>query len=114
MDPFWKNHAYGYLSEIIADSEQPHGWKAPLHPEDWPRVHENFRRLLEGPQSLRLEFRVRNTSPGPREDGETNEWRWVLSNATSEVDEHGNVSKITSFLTDIMYHKRMEQFRRRA
>lgn len=32
-----------------------------------------------------------------------------FSNATSELDEHGNVSKITSFLTDITHHKRMNQ-----
>jgi len=67
-----------------------------------------FAVCLKG-QSLRLEFRVRNTLPGPRKDGETNEWRRVLSNATSEVDEHGKASKITGFLTDITHHKRMKQ-----
>lgn len=67
-----------------------------------------FAVCLKG-QSLKPEFRVRNTPPDPRKDGETNERRWVLSNAMSEVDENGNVSKITSFLMDITHHKRMEQ-----
>ncbi|OCL07939.1 hypothetical protein AOQ84DRAFT_294130 [Glonium stellatum] len=107
--PTWKNHAYDYLSGIVSDNEQPYGWRVALHPEDRSRVDSSFRRLLEGPLSLTLEFRVRNTSPGSSEDGEANEWRWLLSNASSEVDEHGNVSKITSFLADITHHKRAQQ-----
>ncbi|KAF2177170.1 hypothetical protein K469DRAFT_742615 [Zopfia rhizophila CBS 207.26] len=106
--PIWRNHAYDSLLNLRKDESYPPGVRAPIHPEDRPRTEKLFGRLLNspGPDSETFQFRVRiNSSTGA--DG-SEEWRWLLVTASSEVDDHGEVVRVTNFVTDISRDKENE------
>ncbi|OCK76899.1 hypothetical protein K432DRAFT_305344 [Lepidopterella palustris CBS 459.81] len=107
--PMWMNDTYDQLSGIDRDDGKPNGWVAPVHPDDRPKVDAVFGRLSKTQLAETLEFRVRKRPVGGKGQSEEDQWRWLLSNASSEVDEQGTVNRITCFLTDISHHKRMEK-----
>jgi len=79
------------------------GWQVAVHPEDLPRLAEEWRAALAGGKQLETEARVRRT------DGE---FRWFLIRAVPLRDESGNIVKWYGTNTDIEDRKQVEEIRK--
>ncbi|KAF2001523.1 hypothetical protein P154DRAFT_521601 [Amniculicola lignicola CBS 123094] len=108
--PIWMNHEYQSLVNIREDKRYPRGWRAPIHPSDRPRIEAIFANLIQSNKadSVCFNFRVQIDTSSPAEPDAPGKWRWLLSTASSELDEAGNVSRVTSFLTDVTPEKEAE------
>ena len=81
------------------------GWKAMIHPEDLPRIMEEWPAAVATGKPAEIESRVR------RVDGE---YRWFLHRSVPLRDELGNIVKWYSASTDIEDRKRAEDALRRS
>jgi PAS domain S-box-containing protein len=75
-----------------------------IHPEDFPHVHETFRRLLTEPGTARADYRVAHR------DGT---WRLVEGTAQSLVDAEGRIEGVVVNVNDVTVRRRVEEMNRR-
>jgi formate hydrogenlyase transcriptional activator len=68
------------------------GWKAAIHPEDWPKLMKDWRDLLECGEPGEFKARLR------RRDGE---YRWFLFRVEPLRDAHGSIVSWCGTNTDI-------------
>lgn len=80
------------------------GWQQILHPDDWPENLRLWQHSIATGTDFELEHRFR------RADGA---YRWHLSRAVAQRDEHGQVRLWVGTNTDIHEHKEAEAERER-
>jgi PAS domain S-box-containing protein len=76
------------------------GWQVLNHPDDAPRLVEEWAAAVEARRPLEVEFRYR------RHDGA---WRWFLGRTVPMLDERGEVLRWVGITTDIHDRKLMEE-----
>ncbi|ORY18703.1 hypothetical protein BCR34DRAFT_292356 [Clohesyomyces aquaticus] len=108
--PIWMNTEYRVLVNIRKDEGCSRGWRAPIHPVDRPRVEELFKNMVlsRRADSVCFHFRVQIDVSTPAEPDAPGKWRWLLATASSDLDEAGNVIRVTNFITDITPAKEAE------
>src|SRR5260370_25991745 len=81
--------------------EEAHGWgwKVAIHPDDLPKLLDQWRELLAAGEPVEIEARLR------RHDGQ---YRWFLFRAEPLRDESGNVVRWYGANTDIESLKQVE------
>jgi PAS domain S-box-containing protein len=80
--------------EVVGDQ-----WLAELHPDDLDRTLARWRRSVETGEPYEVEFRLLNAH---------DEYRWHLSRATAQLDEHGHILRWVGTNTEIEDRKRYE------
>lgn len=94
----WYNRRwYEYTGQTPEESEG-WGWQRAHHPEDFPRVMDEWQRSIATGKRFDAEFRIR------RGDGE---FRWYLARAEPMHDESGKITRWYGTNTDIHDQKRM-------
>ena len=110
--PLYVNEAY---LRMLGETKESHGawssstmaWSEHIHPDDLPRFHDGWQRVLDHKAPLTLEHRLAkpwtsvDKGSGEEISGET----WVLANAFPDVDSDGKISSIQGWLTNISHRK---------
>ena len=96
FSPEWKRQLGYEDHELPSRFEE---WERRVHPEDLPRVNAEVKRFLEQPQDYQQEFRLRHR------DGS---YRWILSQASSQLGGSGNVERMFGCHVDITAQKQAE------
>ena len=89
-------------ASVYAD---PLSWQQGIHPEDWPRLREQFEALVQRGSAPDTEFRV------VRPDGTV---RWVWNRAFMVRNEAGEALRTVGFAADITERKHLEAQLRQA
>lgn len=79
--------------------DNPHLWLEVIHPEDYPRIRETSRSLVEQ-GGIDVEYRIL------RPDGEV---RWLRDRSHIIYDTNGNATRIDGIVYDITKRKRAEE-----
>jgi PAS domain S-box-containing protein len=79
------------------------GWTRVVHPEDWPRVREEFRRIALG-EPASLEYRIHDAA---------GRLRWLSVRARAERDPETGVTLLFAAAHDATERKRADEERRR-
>lgn len=108
--PIWMNMAYNELSGISKSREITGSWSDAIHDEDKEKFQSEWNKLTSGSSIEPFEFRAKyRISVDATKDGDSaTEHRWLLLNASSEVDDEGNCHMIYGWLTDISHQKYAE------
>lgn len=85
---------------LSAEEASDWGWTVAIHPEDWGRLMDYWRRLLASKEAGEIEVRLR------RFDGE---YRWFLFRGSPLRDGSGRVVKWYGTNTDLEERKRAEE-----
>jgi PAS domain S-box-containing protein len=96
FSPEWKRQL-GYEAHELPNRFEE--WEGRVHPEDLPRVKAEVERILAQPQDYQQEYRLRHR------DGS---YRWILSKASSQLGESGNVERMFGCHVDITAQKQAE------
>jgi len=101
FSPEWKRQI-GYLDHEISDDSTE--WQDRVHPDDLDRCLRIVRAFIEKPwPNYRLEFRFRH------KDGS---YRWILAQASLDLDEQGKPIRMLGSHIDITQRKRAEEAQR--
>lgn len=95
----WYNDRWYEFTGQTPEEAAGWGWQAVHHPEDFPRVMEEWPRCIATGDPFEMEFRLLGR------DG----YRWFLTRITPLKDERGNVIRWFGANTDIDDRKRAEQ-----
>ncbi len=96
----WYNHRWYEFSGQSPDEAAGWGWQTAHHPEDFPRVMQDWPRSIATGAQFDLESRIR------RKDGE---YRWFLMRAEPWRDARGSIERWYGTNTDIDDQKRTLQ-----
>ena len=95
---WYSDRWYAYTGQT-AEEAAGWGWQSVHHPEDFPRVMEEWPRSVATGAEFEMEFRLLGR------DG----YRWFLTRAFPQLDERGNVIRWFGSNTDIDDRKQSEQ-----
>lgn len=97
----WIDYASSRFLDYVGGAERIEGWnwQEILHPEDTPRIVDEWTRALKTGMPVEFEFRLR------RHDGA---YRWFLSRGLPLHGDDGNVERWVGTNTDIDDRKRAE------
>jgi PAS domain S-box-containing protein len=96
----WYNHRWYEYTGQIHDEAAGWGWQTAHHPEDFPRVMQDWPRSIATGAPFDMESRIR------RKDGE---YRWFLLRAEPWRDARGSIERWYGTNTDIDDQKRTLQ-----
>ncbi|MEO7775706.1 MAG: EAL domain-containing protein [Steroidobacteraceae bacterium] len=97
FSPRWKA-MLGYTDDDLSGSID---WRSLVHPEDMPRVQITIRDHLAGKLPIfESVHRMRHRN---------GEWRWVISRAKAQVDQHGRLLRLVGVELDITERKLYEE-----
>jgi PAS domain S-box-containing protein len=100
----WNTKAFQTITGYSPDEMEGDGWSQLIHPDDYERTLQRYRRLLAGESDV-SEFRIVTR---------TGEIRWLLDHGQPVYDERvGRVVRIYGAAKDITESKQAEQILRR-
>jgi PAS domain S-box-containing protein len=86
------NERWSELTGRNAQTAVGETWEVGIHPEDVPRLREEWRRAVEDKRPMRLEYRYLQP---------TGRCVWLLAQVVREVDGHGRTKGYVGTFTDI-------------
>ncbi len=89
-----------YFNRRLMEFNHQKGMRSAIHPEDWQRTSEAWKRGVHSEAGYQIEHRLQ------RSDGS---FRWFLSRAVPVRDEAGRVTKWYGTSTDIDDHRQAEE-----
>ncbi len=102
---FYVNESWLLMTGLSCEEAKGNGWVRAIHPDDFPRVEEQWRRLIGEHLAFELEYRLR------KPDGSN---IWVLGQALPEIETQGEIISYIGTVTDISASKQNEAQRREA
>ena len=97
---FYVNNRWMEMAGITSDEAMGQGWSEAIHIGDRERVFSEWYQAAQSNANFRTECRFQ------RPDGKV---FWVISQATPERDEEGNIVAYFGTVTDITMQKRIEE-----